>query len=132
MAKTLKKQQDLAHKLNSIAANVAKKAVFVVSPDNGCYDVINYFNKNTVIKQIPSKNLAKYICEAMNKTGRTVQVNKIQCLVNLYSKHYYDCEFYKHTIKTTDDELKRDAIISRLDLSIEHLRNAATNIRKSC
>lgn len=127
-------KEDLFSKLNAIASSVAKKPVFVVYPANGCYSILNYFNKHVVIGNIPSKNLAKYMCDSMNKTktNHTILTHKLQKFVNLYSKHYYDCEFYKHTIKTTKDLIKKDATITRLDMSIEYLKEAVNNIRNSC
>ena len=126
------RQSELSDKLNTIASNVAKKPVFVVAPSEGCYNVLNYFNKAAVIEHIPSKHLAKYVCESLNANKRSGRFKEIQNFVNMYAKHYYDCEFYKHTIKTTKDEFKKDVTITRLDMSIEYLKQAATNIRKSC
>ena len=129
---TKAKRKELSEKLNAIATNVAKKHVFIVSPNNGSYDVLDYFSKEVVLGQIPSKNLARYVCESLNRARHTIKFNNIQQFVDIYSKHYYDCEFYKHTIRTTKDKFKREVTITRLDLSIEHLKQAASHIRKSC
>lgn len=126
------KKQELAQKLNSIATTVANKPVYVVSLNSGYYDIINYYNKNTVVDHIPSKSLAKFICESLNNPRTKKSVKTIQNFVNIYAKHYYDCEFYKHTISTTKDPFKREVTITRLDISIEYLRQAASHIRKSC
>lgn len=112
---------ELSTRLNTIASNVAKKPVYVITSDNGTYNVINYFNKYTVLKYIPSKNLAKYVCESLNTNKKSVKFSEIQHFVDVYAKHYYDCEFYKHTIKTTKDDFKKDVTITRLDLSLIHI-----------
>jgi poly(3-hydroxyalkanoate) synthetase len=125
------KKVDLAKKLSDIANNVAKKPVFVVSPNNGVFDILNYYTRIPVIQEVPSKSLAVYMCESLNKK-KTVPTKPLQKYVNIYAKHYYDCEFYKHTIKTTKDNFKRDVTINRLDISIEYLKQAASYIRKSC
>lgn len=126
------KKQELAQKLNSIATVVASKPVYVVHSSDGYYDVINYYNKTVIVNHIPSKSLAKFICESLNKPKTAKPVKEIQHFVNMYAKHYYDCEFYKHTIKTTADRFKRDVTITRLDVSIQYLKQAALQIRKSC
>ena len=126
------KRIELSNKLNAIATNVAKKNVFVVSLNNGCYDVLEYFSKNIVLGQIPSKNLARHVCESLNNTKQIVKFKELQHYLDVYSKHYYDCEFYKHTIKTTKDRFKKEVTITRLDMAIEYLKLAASQIRKSC
>jgi hypothetical protein len=125
-------KQELALKLNSIATVVANKPVYVVISGEGYYDVINYYNKQSVVDHIPSKSLAKFICESLNNPRTKKPVKDIQAFVNIYAKHYYDCEFYKHTIRTTKDRFKRAVTITRLDISIEYLKQAASHIRKSC
>lgn len=126
------KKAELTKKLNILATNVARKPVFVITLDNGCYSIINYFTKQMVLQQIPSKNLAKYVCTSLNANKYSIRFKEIQTFVDIYAKHYYDCEFYKHTIKTTNDEFRREVSITRLDMSIEYLKQAATHIRKSC
>lgn len=126
------KKAEIAKKLNHIASNVAKKPVYVISRMNGNYNIVNYYNNNSVIRYIPSKSLAQYMCDAFNKKKTNKCFRSIQQYVDTYSKHYYDCEFYKHTINTTNDEFKRSVTITRLDISIEYLKQAANQIRKSC
>ena len=126
------KKVELAKKLTEIAGNVAKKPVFVVSANNGVFNILNYYTKVPVVNDVPSKSLAVYMCDAFNKKKSVPAVNVLQQYVNIYAKHYFDCEFYKHTIKTTKDGFKRAVTINRLDISIEHLKQAASYIRKSC
>lgn len=126
------KKEVLAKKLTDIAANVAKKSVYVITLNNENYDILDYFTKKVVVHQIPSKNLAKFLCDSMNKTKRPLSVSAIQHHINVYSKHYYDCIFYKNTIKKTKDTFKRHVTITRLDISIEHLKLSVSNLRKSC
>jgi hypothetical protein len=122
----------LAQKLTDLATNVARKPVFVISPNFGDYDILDYYTKQTIVKSIPSKNLARFLCDTLNKSKKKLPLQSIQHYINVYSKHYYDCVFYKHTIKTTKDIFKKHVTITRLDISIEYLKLAATTIRKSC
>lgn len=126
------KKAILATKLTDIASNVALKPVFVISRVDSNYDIINYYTKAVVIREIPSKGLANFLCDSLNKTKKKLPVEAIQYHINVYSKHYYDCIFYKHTIKTTKDTFKKHMTITRLDLSIEHLKLAVSNLRKTC
>lgn len=126
------KKTELAKKLTDLANNVAKSPVFVVSSNDGVFDILNYYTKLSVVRNIPSKSLASYMCDAFNKKKKAPSIRELQQYVNIYAKHYHDCEFYKHTIKTTKDEFKRAVTITRLDISIEYLKQAAAYIRKSC
>jgi hypothetical protein len=126
------KKVELAKKLTEIASNVAKTPVFVVTINNGVFSILNYYTKAPVVCAVPSKSLAVYMCDAFNKKKSISSVNALQQYVNIYAKHYYDCEFYKHTINTTKDGFKRAVTINRLDISIEYLKQAASYIRKSC
>ena len=126
------KKDILAKKLTDIAANVAKKPIFVITVNDGLYDILDYYTKQPVIRSIPSKGLAYFVCDSFNRNKKKPSFNTVQHYVNSYSKHYYDCEFYKHTIKTTKDYFKKSVTITRLDVSIEHLKAAASYIRKNC
>lgn len=126
------KKAELSRKLSEIASNVAKKPIFVVANNNGSFDILNYYTKQPVIQHIPSKSLSKFLCDSFNSSRKKVSYNTIQHYINVYSKHYYDCEFYKHTIKTTKDGFKRAVTITRLDISIEYLKLTANTIRRSC
>jgi len=126
------KKAVLAQKLTDLAANVARKPVFVVSPNFGDYDILDYYTKAPIVTNIPSKSLARFLCDTLNKSRKKLPIGTIQHYINVYSKHYYDCVFYKHTIKNTKDVFKRHVTITRLDISIEHLKMAASHIRKTC
>jgi|SRR6056300_267136 hypothetical protein len=45
---------------------------------------------------------------------------KIMKLDDNITKHYNDAMFYKHTINSTNDFIKREAVRSRFDLSLIH------------
>lgn len=126
------KKAILATKLTDLASNVARKPVFVISRSDSSYDIINYYTKAVAIREIPSKSLANFLCESLNIAKKKMPLETIQHYINVYSKHYYDCIFYKHTIKTTKDTFKKHMTITRLDLSIEHLKLAVSNLRKTC
>lgn len=126
------KKAILAEKLTNIATNVAKKPVFVVSLNELEYNILDYYTKKSIITGIPSKGLARFICDQLNKAKCKPHISAMQHYINVYSKHYYDCIFYKNTIKTTKDLFKKHVTITRLDISIEHLKLAVSQLRKSC
>jgi hypothetical protein len=123
---------ELAARLTDIANNVARTPVFVVLARNGAFDILNYYSKDPVLVNIPSKSLAVYVCDSFNKRKSFSPFSSMQQYVNTYAKHYYDCEFYKNTIRNTNDSFKRSVTVTRLDISIEYLKQAASYIRKSC
>ena len=120
----------LAKGLSNIVANVAKKPVFVVSLNGNLYDILDYYTRRPVIQSIPSKGLAYFLCDSFNKSKKKLPLESIQNCINSYSKHYYDCIFYKHTIKTTKDSFKKQVTITRLDISIEYLKLAVSQLKK--
>lgn len=126
------KKEVLAKKLTDIAANVAKKPVFVINLTEGEYNILDYYTKHKVITGIPSKGLAYFLCDQLNRSKSKPKIVDMQHYINVYSKHYYDCIFYKNTIKTTKDLFKKHVTITRLDISIEHLKLAVSHLRKSC
>jgi len=126
------KKVEMAARLTDIANNVAKTPVFVVLARNGAFDILNYYSKAPVLVNIPSKSLAIFVCDSLNKKKASSPFSSMQQYVDTYAKHYYDCEFYKHTIHTTKDSFKRSVTVTRLDISIEYLKQAASFIRKSC
>ena len=126
------KKVELAARLTDIANNVARTPVFVVLARNGAFDILNYYSKSPVLINIPSKSLAIFVCDSLNKKKSSSPFSSMQQYVDTYAKHYYDCEFYKNTIHTTKDRFKRSVTVTRLDISIEYLKQAASFIRKSC
>lgn len=126
------KKAALAEKLTDIASKVAKKPVFVITSSESEYSILDYYTKQAVIKGIPSKGLAYFLCDQLNKSKSKPHIANMQHYINIYSKHYYDCIFYKNTIKNTKDLFKKHVTITRLDMSIEHLKLAVAHLRKSC
>lgn len=125
------KKAILAKKLTDIAANVAKKPIFVVTANNGDYNILDYYSKLPIVSSVPSKGLAYFLCDSFNKAkNKKLPIDAIQHYINVYSKHYYDCIFYKHTIKTTKDVFKKQVTVTRLDMSIEYLKLAVSHLKK--
>lgn len=122
----------LAEKLTDIASKVAKKPIFVIASSDFDYVILNYYTKEAVVKGIPSKSLAYFLCDQLNTVTHRPRIANMQYYINMYSKHYHDCTFYKNTIKNTTDLFKKNIIMTRLDVSIENLKLALSNLRKSC
>ena len=55
--------------------------------------------------------LAKNITKGRDNTRRVLDLDKI------IEKHYNDCVFYKHTIRKTKDEFKKEITINRYEIA---------------
>jgi hypothetical protein len=79
-----------------------------------------------------NKEIAKMFCKtsavALAKTMATSQeqtdIKRIKDLDHTISKHYTDALFYKHTIKVTKDDIKREIAEMRYDIAAESLWDA--------
>ena len=79
-----------------------------------------------------NKEIAKMFCKtsavALAKSIVTSKendtINKIKQLDDTISKNYTDAIFYKHTIKVTKDEIKREVAEMRYQIAAETTRNA--------
>jgi hypothetical protein len=95
----------IANKLDKLASNVAKKGIFVVKKTKIGYDIVNYFNKEVLVKDIPFSRTANNYCDSLNKEGER-GVAQITHHVHVYHKHMNDIVFYKHTIRTSNDAVR--------------------------
>lgn len=99
----------------------------VVRENKHGYLVFDIKNK----KQVAStkfKTSAVAIAKTWPKQPKST--GKITQLDHELTKHYNDAIFYRHTIKCTNDSIKRDAARSRYDLSIvyaEHYKKELDN-----
>jgi hypothetical protein len=117
----------LASKLDTLADKVIKRGVLTVEKNtNGFYNLIDYFNKNVFLYDVPNLSLAKAICEYLN--GRK-DANKrkffydLQLLLDSYHKLNNDCMFYRHTIKVAKDIVRVEIALTRLDVTLVKLKN---------
>lgn len=56
--------------------------------------------------------------------------NKIKELDNIIQKHYNDCVFYLHTLRTSSSEFKRDITQTRYDISYLLVRKAIKDLER--
>lgn len=108
----------LANKLDTLASNVAKKGVFVVTKSDPGYKVINYINKKVIVDYIPFLKIANEVAEQLNKSKEPLTFESFNRRIERYYKHLNDIMFYKHTIKTSNDTFKVLSVGSRLQESI--------------
>ena len=78
-----------------------------------------------------NKEIAKMFCKtaavALAKSvvqKRSSAINKIKELDNRISKHFTDAMFYKHTIKITKDNIKREIAEMRYEIAAETTKDA--------
>lgn len=117
----------LASKLDTLADKVIKRGVLTVEKNtNGFYNLVDYFNKNTIVFDIPNTALAKSICEYLNSrkdTNKRKFFQDLQLLVDSYHKLNNDCVFYRHTIKVAKDVVRVEIALTRLDVTLVKLKN---------
>jgi hypothetical protein len=123
----------LASKLDTIADRVIKRGVLVVEKNSdGFYNLIDYFNKNVILIDIPTLALAKSICEYMNNkrdTNKRKFFQDLQHLLNSYHKLNNDCIFYRHTIKVAKDMMRVEIALTRLDVTLVKLKSLHQQIQ---
>lgn len=114
----------LAKKLNVLAEKVAKRDIFVVKRADIGYNIFNYVNKKTFVEAIPFKSVADRYCNFLNTTKETQSPMHIKKHIDIYYKHYMDLQFYKHTIKHSDDVVKVFTAGVRMQDSLDFVREA--------
>lgn len=117
----------LASKLDTLADKVIKRGVLTVEKNtDGFYNLVDYFNKNTIVFDIPTPALAKAICEYLNSrkdTNKRKFFHDLQLLIGAYHKLNNDCIFYRHTIKVAKDIVRVEIALTRLDVTLVKLKN---------
>ena len=120
----------LANKLDNLASNVAKKGVYIVAQSDPGYKVIDYITKKVVIDCFPYKNTATKFAEMLNKEKepRSYPTSGLQKHIDRYYKYYNDIQFYRHTIKTSNDSFKVISVGARLQDAIHMLYETKRHI----
>lgn len=113
----------IAKKLDNLASNVAKKGIFVVKKTKHGYDILNYINREILVKDIPFSKTANNFCDTLNKEGEK-GIAQISHHVNMYHKHTNDILFYKHTIRTSKDTTKVFTAGVRMQESLDMIKEA--------
>ena len=106
----------LSKQLDTIATNVAKKGIYVVSKQDDEFIVQEHVTKAIVARNIPMKCIASYICRLRNK-GELPTINnkiKIDGLISQYFRCKNDIMFYRHTLNHTKDFTLGEVIEARL------------------
>lgn len=127
---TLKSQnyndrQLLANRLDTIADRVIKRGVLVVEKNsNGFFNIIDYFNKNVLVEDLPTFAVASSLCNSFNakKTNRKKSFSEIATILEQYHKLNNDCMFFRHTIRVSKDTFKVEVALTRLDITLVKLK----------
>lgn len=119
----------LAKKLDGLAKKVAKRNVYVVEKTDPGYNIVNYIDKSVVVQNVPFLNIAKSACTSFNKSEEEVKGYHMQQHVDKYFKHYMDLQFYKHTIKHSDDVVKVFTAGVRMQDSLDFIKEAKLRLQ---
>ena len=79
--------------------------------------VIFNCKENSIVTNVFSKTSAIALAKNLSKGNDSSY--EIQKLDNIIEKNYTDCLFYKHSIKTTSDDLKREVARTRYQVAKE-------------
>jgi len=130
-------KKKLSKDLDNLTSKVVKKGVFVVDKDkDGLYSVKNYFNKKSIIKNLPFAKPAKSIAQWYNKKPSEQKeseylrpkLDQIREDVNIYFKHRNDVMFYEYTMSTTKDDTSFYTAEARCDISKGYLEQATQRL----
>lgn len=117
-------KQEVARKLDEISQKVSKRGAFVVIKSDGLYNVFEALSKKVILHSIPQKSLAQTLCVRLNlpknksAAWNSIKTNKTQKYILQYCDIINESMFYKHTIKTTADDFRREVAFVRLDEAI--------------
>jgi hypothetical protein len=116
-------KKQIAKKLDTLASNVAKKGIFVVSKKDNLYIVQEHITKQIIASDIPMRNVAEYICRFKNKgkDPAITTLREIKDLISRYFKYKSDIMYYKNTLKSSKDSFRLDAAEARLIDTIARL-----------
>mgnify|MGYP001430843873 FL=1 len=128
---TKKQKQDIANKLENTVQKVSKKGLFFKTKDKfGEWTIVDGKTKNVLFSGILLVESANIMLRTLNQANPK-QLQKIipsyqETLKNYQDavhKHLNDIFFYKHTMKTTKDNVLFYATEARVDMSLMKLRH---------
>jgi len=124
-------KKHLANKLDNLAKKVAKRNIFVVEKTEPGYNIINYLDKSVCVENVPFLSIAQTATKNFNKAEKDTMGNgfrNMQSHVDKYFKHYMDLQFYKHTIKTSEDKTKVFTAGVRMQDSLFFIKEAKRHL----
>ena len=80
--------------------------------------------ENKEIAKMFCKTSALALAKTMAKSREEADIKRIKELDHTISKNYTDALFYKHTMKVTKDDIKREVAEMRYDIAAETLWHA--------
>ena len=116
--------KEIANKLDKLANNIAKRNIYVVKKTPYGFNILNYVTKHVFVEDIPFQNVANRYCKVLNNTKDTQNPRSIQRHIDLYHKHWNDIQFYKNTIKSSDDKVRVFTAGVRMADSLQFVKEA--------
>ena len=119
----------LAKGLDNITNKVAKRGIYVVVKADVGYNLIDHKKRETLVEAHPFKRELDKLCAEFNKAKKEdITIGNLQRHIDNYYKHYNDIQFYKHTIRTSQDKVKVFSAGSRLQDALHYLKQAKYHI----
>lgn len=123
----------LTTQLDTIAGNIARRGVYVVTKQSPGYCVQEYLSNKQTVTGIPDMHVAQRLCDRYNQ-GKPLsnnQLKKLNVLLNQYHKNKTDLLFFEYTLRNSRDSVllatttfryeKTGGILVRLTEQIEKL-----------
>lgn len=123
----------LVYQLDTIAGNIARRGVYVVTKQTPGYCVQEYLSNKQTVTGIPDIHTAQKLCDRYNQ-GKPLsnnQLKKFNVLLNQYHKNKTDLLFFEYTLRNSRDSVllatttfryeKTGGILGRLTDQIEKL-----------
>jgi len=89
---------------------------YIVRSNKKGYHKIFEIGDNTLIAETFCKSSAVALAKALAR-GQSKVEQDIMSIDKAIMKHYNDCVFYKHTIKVTKDDTRREVASTRYDIA---------------
>lgn len=125
-------KRKLAAKLEEITENISTRGIYIAVSSGGFYNIIDYVTKTAIVNEVPDRDIADKLATRMNhyKKLPAHKIKKAHELVNGLHKYGNDMEFYRNIIRKTDDEVKKDTAIMRLNLARQYLEKLIRDVSK--
>lgn len=125
----LNKKVELARKLDQVAANVAKRGVYVPVRKHNYYIVTESFSNRYVLHYLPTKKLAQTLCVRLNRRNLTKEplksneLESAQKHVNKYMDLFNETIFYRAIIDSnTVEDFRREVAYIRMRETVNHMK----------
>lgn len=132
MVKTKQDKRKLAAKLEELAENVSKRAVYIPVPQDQYYKIVEYVSNDVIFEHVPNRVLAETMTSRLNlyKKINAKRVSQFKSKISQYHKHNQDAMFFTHIMRNTTDQVRKDVSWFRLNLAHHHMEKIVKELER--